>query len=29
MEYVRVREVSDHPIGVVWGMVAAFGGIKA
>jgi hypothetical protein len=29
MEYVWVRKVLDHPIGVVWGMVAAFGAIKA
>jgi hypothetical protein len=28
MEYVRVNEILDHPIGAVWGIVAGFGALK-
>jgi hypothetical protein len=29
MEYVRIEVTLDQPLGVVWGMVSAFGALKA
>jgi len=29
MEYVRISETLDHPIGVVWAIVSGFGAIRA